>query len=180
MFKCRKSYRVLYLHGFGAYYDTDSEKVRNIKRVFGKVHGENLDYTRGFDYCRDQAVIAILDYKPDILFGSSMGGHLAMCLSVITGVPFMAVNPAVFPKVTLAPRVGTHISQEILDTYPAASTHGSGMIFIETGDTVVDYTQTQRMYNHAYTIVTYPGGEHRFTRSLEAAKLFRTWYRSND
>lgn len=180
--------KALYIHGFGSFYDPDSEKVQNVKKVFDVVVGIDLDYTQGFDACLSQAHAAIARHKPDVLIGTSMGGHLVTHLSQQTGLPFMAMNPAPFPSTTLASRIGPGtdyrgndyvLEERVVKEYPDISLEGNGVVFVEKDDKVIIPMSTWSLMSRRHQVVTYPGGSHRFTRSFEAAVLFKEFV-SND
>jgi predicted esterase YcpF (UPF0227 family) len=177
MFSCFKKKRkqIFYLHGFGAYYDTQSNKVKALFEL-GRVNGINVDYSHGFDECFDEASLAVLRFQPDFLAGSSMGGHMVTHLSAKFDIPFIAFNPAVVPSTTLAGR--EDITKENLDTYPAASTYGRGVIFLNRSDQVIDTTETYSLYSDVYPIVSFPGGNHSFQNSTEAVAMFESYMRT--
>jgi predicted esterase YcpF (UPF0227 family) len=182
---CFNKLTALYLHGYSASYDVNSEKVQSVKKVFGRTRGIDINYTAGFELCQAQCMAAIQHVKPDILVGSSMGGHMVTHLSAVTKIPFIAFNPAIEPSVTLRQFVGQTVEfrgkpyvldKEIVDNYPDANYYGVGIMFVEHGDQVIDAKHTHNVFNAVYPIVSFPGGEHRFTRSLEAAKIGKDYF----
>lgn len=111
----------------------------------------------------------------DLLIGSSLGGFYATYLSEKFGIKALLINPSTAPFKTLAPYVGENkfwCSNEMfewkssyledLKHYLCSSLcYENYMLFLQTGDEVLDYTLAQQHYQGAHIIVE-EGGNHRF------------------
>lgn len=161
---------ILYIHGFGSQYDPDNKKIQ-VLATMGTVYGVNVDYCRGFDFVYDTVKDAVLDCKPNLIVGTSMGGYTAACVGSAMGIPFVGLNPAVTPCVSLRTWIGNFtdysgndscLTESIADTYPDISTDGYGLILLQAGDEVISAHATKEMLNEHYLVNMYPDGNHRF------------------
>lgn len=161
---------ILYIHGLGSQYDPDNKKIQVLATI-GTVHGVDVDYCRGFDFVYNTVKDAVLDSKIDLIVGTSMGGYTAACVGSAMGIPFVSLNPAVTPRVSLRRWVGNFtdysgndrcLTESMVDTYPDISTNGYGLILLQAGDEVISANATKEMLNEHYLVNMYSGGNHRF------------------
>ena len=85
--------RILYLHGLES-----SQGGKKVDFLSNKayVHAPKMDYTdkNAFtDLLKD-----IIDFTPDIIIGSSMGGYFAYTLGSICKIPVLLFNPALHSR----------------------------------------------------------------------------------
>lgn len=82
--------KVAFFHGLES--NAKSEKASYLKSQYD-AWCPSMDYTnpRLFDEILKQIQVD----KPDLLIGSSMGGWFAYCISTLTGIPTLLLNPAV-------------------------------------------------------------------------------------
>jgi uncharacterized protein len=69
-----------------------SEKNVILNKHFSRVYDPEMNYRNPqiFEVMHQ----CILEVKPDVLIGSSMGGWFAHCISTLTGIPTLLFNPA--------------------------------------------------------------------------------------
>lgn len=167
--------KIFYVHGWGSKFDPESVKVKHLSTI-GEVRGIDVPWYKGFDHCITLLGDAILDYKPDLLVGTSMGGYAVSHLSGF-GVPFVAINPAISPSKTLMNRVGEGIdysgnpyslTAKQVSLFPDFKTDGYGLLLVTLDDEVLDASETINKYMYKYQMKTYRNGGHRFT-NLESA-----------
>lgn len=160
---------ILYFHGFGSAFDSNSPKVNTLRKLGGVV-GHNIDYTLGPEKVLEQARQMALRYDPSLLVGTSMGGWLAMELSRQTGIPYAAFNPCLDPQVSLLKYEGDgtdyqgksyHLTRETVESY-YTPVNTNGTVFVETGDEVIPYEHTLELLEPGTQYQVFTGGDHRF------------------
>jgi len=67
--------KIMYIHGYGSFYDQSSDKVKSLMAI-GDVCGVTIDYSNSIEHITTMLESAIIDMKPDLLVGTSMGGIL--------------------------------------------------------------------------------------------------------
>ena len=82
--------KVAFFHGLES--DANSEKSLYLKSNFN-AWCPSMNYSDPKLF--DEVLEHIQKDKPDLLIGSSMGGWFAYCLSTLTGIPTLLLNPAV-------------------------------------------------------------------------------------
>ena len=82
--------KVAFFHGLES--NEKSEKSQYLKSNFN-AWCPAMDYRNPKLF--DEVLAHINSDKPDLLIGSSMGGWFAYCLSTLTGIPTLLLNPAV-------------------------------------------------------------------------------------
>jgi predicted esterase YcpF (UPF0227 family) len=193
---------VLYLHGWGSKYDPESDKVQALREL-GEVHGVDLDYTQGFEPVLVAALKVFLEKKIDIVVGTSMGGFLASHVGCQAGIPFVACNPALFPKQQLSKYLGHgttydgreyEFTEQALEGYPAFAglgpedqkfndefKKGLGMIGVDLGDELIDSQETARIatQNETYPVMWFADGCHRFAHMTEMVGITKKYLRVN-
>lgn len=162
--------KIFYVHGWGSKFDPESVKVKHLSTI-GEVHGIDVPWYKGFDYCMTLLGEAILDYKPDLLVGTSMGGYAVSHLSGFN-IPFVAINPSISPSKTLMNRIGEGIdyvgnpyllTAKQVSLFPDFKTDGHGLLLVALDDEVIDASETINKYKNKYEMITYRNGGHRFT-----------------
>jgi hypothetical protein len=91
--------KVAFFHGLES--NEKSEKSQYLKTNFNS-WCPAMDYRNPKLF--DEVLAHIQKDKPDLLIGSSMGGWFAYCLSTLTGIPTLLLNPAVQGR-TMEPKV---------------------------------------------------------------------------
>jgi uncharacterized protein len=170
---------ILYLHGFGSEYNPASTKVAELRKL-GAVFGIDLDYTLGFQTVLNQVQAHINSAGIDLVVGTSMGGYLASH----SGLPFVAINPAVSPSQSLNKYLGEFTDYQgvskmltimAVDSYPDVCTTGVGMVLLDQADEVIDAHATLNRLREHYEVIMYAGGNHRFEHmdlALDAVRDF--------
>lgn len=167
---------IYYCHGFASQFDPSSSKLEMLSKL-GSVHGHNIDYTRPAEEVVQHCLDALIKADIDIVVGTSMGGWLASIVGSQAGIPFVAINPAIEPSKTLKKHVGTgldfqgkayQLTESVVDSYGPFSTNGCGLILLDQGDDVIDWRATHDIYQEHYSVVSFPGGSHRFEHMEEA------------
>lgn len=171
--------RILYLHGFGSRYDSESDKVKSLQHL-GKVFGVDLDYTKGAEHNIALAKKTAESHKIDLIVGTSMGGWLASKVATLLGIPFVAVNPCVDPDIKLQKYLGIgvdHHGREFIFTaetcagYDFFELGGKGIILLDEGDEVIDYLETVALLSEHYDYAVFEGGNHRFEHMQDALDI---------
>jgi predicted esterase YcpF (UPF0227 family) len=49
-----------------------------------------------------------------------------------------------------------------VNSYGSLSRDGCGLILLDEGDDVIDWHKTYDAYHERYTVISFPGGSHRF------------------
>lgn len=90
---------VIFFHGLES--SSNSEKSRWLKSNYD-AWCPDMDYKNSGLF--DEMHKEVLKRKPSLLIGSSMGGWFAYCLSTLTGIPTLLLNPAVHSR-SVEPKV---------------------------------------------------------------------------
>ena len=150
----------------------------------GSIDGHNIDYIKPAEEVVQHCVDAVLKADIDLLVGTSMGGWLASVVGTRLGIPFVAINPAIDPSQTLRKHVGTgldlqgeeyHLTESVIDSYGSLSTNGCGLILLDQADDVIDWRVTHDLLHEHYSVVSFPGGSHRFEHMEEALPLIEAF-----
>jgi len=91
--------KILYLHGLEGNLSVEKRKVL---QQFGEVMGGDIDYRK--PKIIHELVQHAIDFKPDYIIGSSMGGYVGFLISKILNLPCLLFNPA-FPYRTIEPDI---------------------------------------------------------------------------
>jgi esterase/lipase len=91
--------KILYLHGLEG---NLPEEKRKVLQQIGEVWGNDIDYRKP-KILKELSQIAI-EFKPNYIIGSSMGGYIGFMISKIINVPCLLFNPA-FPYRTIEPDI---------------------------------------------------------------------------
>lgn len=175
---------ILYIHGFGSKYDPEHEKIKALETL-GVMCGVDLDYTRGFRNCFEIVLEEVLAQHIDLIVGTSMGGYMAAHVGAETGVPFVALNPAISPSNSLQQWIGHNtahdgtefiLTDSIVANYPDIIEEGCGLVIVETGDEVISASNTISKLAKVFKVAIFPGGSHRFTHIENALPLITEHY----
>jgi predicted esterase YcpF (UPF0227 family) len=169
---------IAYLHGYSSYFNEENPKVKELLKL-GRVVGIDIDYNADCHTTIDRAIEFCMKENVDLVVGCSMGGWLASHVGAALGIPFVALNPAVYPSVSLSKYLDIPDGQldyggypmrpigvTVLSNYIEFNMQGSGLILLETGDKVFDYRFTKSKLDKYYKVVVVEGGSHQFD-SLE-------------
>ncbi|KPQ01686.1 YqiA/YcfP family alpha/beta fold hydrolase [Marinobacter sp. HL-58] len=175
---------IYYCHGFGSQFDLGSSKLEILSKL-GSIHGHDIDYTKPADevvqICQDEVIKADID----LMVGTSMGGWLVNIVGARAGIPFVAINPAIDPAQTLEKYIGAgldyqgnryQLTQSVVDSYRAFVINGCGLILLDQGDDVIDWRVTHDTCQKYYSVVSFPGGSHRFEHMEESLPLIEALY----
>lgn len=174
--------KILYVHGFGSQYDPTHEKIQMLETL-GTVVGVDVDYCKGFRSAFETVFGAALENGVDLIVGTSMGGYMAAHVGAETGTPFVSLNPAVQPSVTLQKWIGTFtdyagndrcLTEGVVANYPDIIQEGSGLVIVETADEIINAATTVALLEDAFHVETFSGGSHRFTHMEKALPLIRS------
>ena len=98
--------KVLYLHGLES--NQGGKKVDFLAKEF-MVHAPEMDYkSEHLSYQLDNIMV---NFKPDIIIGSSMGGYVADILARNYGKPAILFNPALHNRI-FDPNISNYIPDE--------------------------------------------------------------------
>lgn len=158
---------ILYLHGYASQFDATHEKCVALGKL-GTVFGIDLRYTDGYNAVMDQALAAIIEFDIDLVVGTSMGGYLAIEVANKVGIASVALNPAIFPSLSLEQFKDMTVdfagnAIELTDSvrlaYPKLSTPISSLVAVDLADDIIDPNYTMHYINE---VIAFPGGSHRF------------------
>lgn len=178
---------ILYVHGFGSKFDHGSDKVRALTQL-GTVHGVDVDYTQGPSIVLQQAKQIVSDKHIDLLVGTSMGGWCVSEIGSSLGIPFVAINPCIHPRVMLQKYIGKNtdhygrsyvFTAETCWSYTDFSLDGCGLILLDRGDEVIDANATAVLLTDRYRVHVFDGGNHRFEHIAESLELIDSFYVSS-
>jgi predicted esterase YcpF (UPF0227 family) len=169
---------VLYLHGFNS--SPDSRKAQQFKQ-FCASHTNAVALVPALPHHPGEALALlrslVLQWRPLLLVGSSLGGFYATVLAEESGTRAVLINPAVAPcehlgPEFLGPRTNpytgeswefTHEHAQALQamTLPAIERPELYLLLVQTGDKVLDYRHASAYYHGCRQIVQ-EGGSHAF------------------
>lgn len=175
---------IYYCHGFASQFDPASSKIGRLREL-GVVYGHDIDYTKPADQVAQQCFDEMLDNDIDIIIGTSMGGWLASVVGSRAGIPFVAINPAITPSQTLAKHIGRgmdyqgrefKLTASVANSYGSLSRDGCGLILLDEGDDVINWRETYTAYHERYSVISFPGGSHRFEHMKAALPLIEDFF----
>ncbi|WPL12011.1 MULTISPECIES: YqiA/YcfP family alpha/beta fold hydrolase [Thiorhodovibrio] len=192
---------IAYLHGFASGPRSHSPKLALLRGLGHEVYCLDTqgDY-RPEDYAR--AAESLLQTAPplDVLVGSSLGGFWARRLGVQLGCPWVGLNPALRPSVTLAQfqgrlqrfDVAAPFDWSVEDalayrpletdtaTMPELSAqphHPPGLIILAEDDEVVDARETQSLATDCEVLLLAHGG-HDLANTSDYAEALSQFFAS--
>ena len=165
---------MMYIHGYGSSYNPNSSKVQALMTI-GDVCGINIDYTKSINNITTLIESAILEIKPDLLIGTSMGAFYANRLGNLLDIPFVMLNPAIEPNITLA-KVGV-TDENLLSSYSQKFIpKGVGLLFLNLGDELIDSHNTNQSYHKTFRTYMFNGGDHRFEDISATLNVIKQFY----
>ena len=93
--------KILFLHGLES--TNQSSKVDFMRALGHDVHAEYMDYKKVLDLY-SKTLNSIIDFNPDLIVGSSMGGYFAFHLGTHYKTNLLLLNPAL-PNRTFDPPI---------------------------------------------------------------------------
>lgn len=191
--------KIMYIHGFGSEFKADHPKVQELVSSMPdyvveedkpvEVVGISIDYSTENPV---EKVINSPEFEGvDLIVGTSMGGWTASMVGVRVGLPWVAINPALRPSVTLAKYVmkpgetpevdfaGREIrlsEDHLKTTYFMNFCTSGGMVILDRGDELFDADETVAYVRSNAKVVVFNGGSHRFDHMKEAIPhIARHW-----
>ena len=173
---------ILYLHGFGSRFDPESNKIKSLSKL-GEITPFTYDYTQSPNKIIETIKTVIYRDKIDLIVGTSLGGWYAAECGAQLHIPFVALNPLVFPK-SLNKYIGPgidHYGQEfdlkesVVKEYWDMRGEGIGYILVELDDDIIDPTSIDKI-THNFELLRLYGGNHRFTSLEKCIPLIEGWY----
>lgn len=183
---------ILYFHGFAS--SSDSEKARIIKSHISKISKKikifTPDLSNNFKKANDQIKKLIDENEKDFIFiGSSLGGYYANFFGNINNSKVILINPAIPPLKGFEEYLGenenystgekfivTNEDIKFLRTLVTKKFNNqkNTLVFLESGDEVLDYIDTVKYFVGSSIDITY-GGSHSYesiTNKLEKLVKF--------
>ena len=171
-----KTKTVLYLHGFAS--SSRSEKALIIREFFQQQlpHHRLLIPDLPYTPLEADALLQQLcqEYPPSAVIGSSLGGFLATRIAEQYQCQAVLINPAVHPHLLLRQHLGRYYHPVRAEHYQVDASHlpilaaqqvsslqqpQQYLVFLQTGDEVLDYRQALSFYADCHLDVT-EGGDH--------------------
>jgi len=179
----RRIDRILYCHGFASNFDPAKDKVQMLA-TFAPVYGVTVDYTLHPREVFATYARALQDQPTTLVIGTSMGGFFAAWLGSELGLPFIAINPALSPAISLRKHIGkgtTHfgtefvLKREVVDAYADLPFRldGEGEIMLDLGDEVIDAHAALTEIGSRLPVTSFEGGSHRFDHMQELLEIIR-------
>lgn len=172
---------ILYVHGYGSKFDPDTKKATALRKL-GKVHGVDIAYCNGFGAVMKLVTAEANKVEADLIVGTSLGGNIAGHVASRLGVRFVALNPSIAPEETLKRYFGEHtdfvgrkcnLTAEIIAGFPPFTRDGTGIVFVEKGDEVLDAMVTHDTLKSTFQVHVFEGGSHPFENMDEALPRIR-------
>jgi hypothetical protein len=134
--------KVLYLHGLES--SNSCEKVQFLER-------QCVALAPAIDYRRDDIEKFLMDivesFHPDLIIGSSMGGHVGLMLANYYGVNVIAFNPAIHSR-SIEPKLDRlEAKRHNINVQP--------IIVLGLEDVIVNPNETVKLLNESELAVTY-------------------------
>lgn len=176
--------KILYIHGFGSRYDPGHVKIKSLEQL-GTVVGVDVNYCKGFKSSFDSIMSVIVSENVDLIVGTSMGGYMAAHVGAKAGIPFVALNPATQPSVTLQKWIGTFtdysgkdqcLSEATATSFPDITQEGAGLVIVESSDEIINASETVDLLEHVFNVEQFKGGSHRFVHIENALPLIKQHY----
>lgn len=176
--------KILYIHGFGSKFDPTHEKIQMLETL-GTVVGVNVDYCRGFKNVVDTVVEAAQLENVDLIVGTSMGGYTATHVGSIAGIPFVSINPAISPSISLEKWQGGftdytgrdhYLTESVIESYPDITTEGYGLVLLDSADEVISAFDTKSLLDDVFQVHMFEGGNHRFAHMESALEMIESFY----
>lgn len=174
---------IIYIHGFNSG-GSNNDKSKMLAAHFDHVIALDLPHSPDAAIGMLIDEIAMFDDLDDIiLVGSSLGGFYAHFLAKTFGLKVVLINPSMDPSTTLKQYIGTnknyatgvsyeftqaHID-ELADYYvdPASDPIIPVLVCLDMADEVLDAAATAELFKDTAKVITFEGGNHRFTHMKE-------------
>ena len=176
--------KILYVHGFGSQFNPTHEKIVALETL-GTVYGVDVDYCKGFTHVFEKICSVVALEHIDIIVGTSMGGYMAAHVGAETGVPFVSLNPAVTPNISLAKWQGMFtdfngddkcLTESVIGGYPNIATTGCGLVLLDQKDEIISAGTTFSLLEDVFNVKMFAGGNHRFAHIDKALPMITTHY----
>lgn len=143
-----------------------------------------VDYTKPPNEVFDTYFNFMMPDPETLIVGTSLGGFFAAWLGVETEYPFIAINPAINPVVTLRKYEGngtTHfgspftLKPEVIEAYTQLPFRmdGTGEVVLDEGDEVLCASETSEYVGSKLPVTTFKDGSHRFDHMDQLAATIR-------
>ena len=175
---------VLYIHGWGSRFDANSDKIAELSKVY-KVFGVSIQYTDPLAKIQENLYNALVSFEVDFLVGTSMGGYMAHATGNRYSIPYVMINPAIDPAITLLKYVGSgldhygspyELTEAQCKTFPAISeSNVPGLLLLDMDDDVIDANKTAQIFLNSEQVQTYTwkNGSHRFDHMKDAVPIIQ-------
>lgn len=147
-----KMINILYIHGYNSSSTSPSVKITQLENEFKTVYRIAPDYDLGYESALKEVLDFVEQIKSegssvDALVGTSMGGYLAADVSQKLVVPYVSINPCIYPSLSLE-KYGL-IGDE-LHSYPdfSVDSAASGLVLLGMQDNVIDPYETMMFLNN--------------------------------
>lgn len=156
-------HNIIYIHGYGSHVMEQNFKYDALEQI-GKVYpvAPNFDMPFAEVMAELQQHYSTITKNAEVhlIVGTSMGGFAASHLGKALKLPFVSLNPCIFPARDL-PKV-TGIKNDFPDfCYESAAALGA--VALNMGDELLDSVETQAAMNtHNINCLCLEGGDHRF------------------
>ena len=168
---------ILYVHGYGSVVDKAMTHPKYLElSKLGTVHAIAHDYSESYHKILGDTINYVIENDIDLIVGTSMGGWVASHVGAETGVPFVSLNPSITPSTTLKKYDDTKMT---CDEYPDFNPHGFGVVFVESGDDVIDPKETVSQLNGHYPVNVIDGGSHKFESLCIIIKNIKEFYENS-
>lgn len=147
--------RIFYLHGFES--TNQSSKVDFMRALGHDVHAEYMDYRKDSGLYA-KTLTGIIDFNPNLIVGSSMGGYFAFHLGTHYKTNLLLLNPALPNRTTDPPILPDGIKKSKI------------WALIGKNDNVVDPVANEEVLRRAGAVVTI--GQHKHRTPVEAFEPF--------
>lgn len=174
---------ILYIHGWGSRFDPTSDKILLLSEI-GNVTGVDVDYTQPISEIQETIYNAMIADDIDLLVGTSMGGYMANLMGTTWSVPYVMINPATDPAISLQEYIGSGIDYydrhytlniKTLTSFYKMSDRSKvpGLLLLDMDDDVCDAVETNQMFKNSEHVKTFTwtNGSHRFDHMPESLSL---------
>lgn len=143
---------ILYIHGYNSSSTSPSVKIAQLENEFKTVYRIAPDYDLGYESALKEVLDFVKQIKSegssvDALVGTSMGGYLAADVSQKLVVPYVSINPCIYPSISLE-KYG--LDDDVLDSYPAflVDSVARGLVLLGMQDNVIDPHETMNFLDN--------------------------------
>ena len=144
---------ILYIHGYNSSSTSPSVKITQLENEFKTVYRIAPDYDLGYE----SALKEVLDFVKQInseedAFVDAMGGYLAADVSQKLVVPYVSINPCIYPSLSLE-KYG--LTGDELHSYPDFSVDSvaSGLVLLGMQDNVIDPYETMNFLDNRLPVL---------------------------